>query len=35
MISFRGYGIIIVVTNYFGGLVVLSKLSPYIFKAEK
>ena len=35
MISFKGYGIIIVVADYFGGLVILSKLSPYLFKAEK
>ena len=33
--SFKGYGIIIVVADYFGGLVILSKLSPYLFKAEK
>ena len=35
MISFKGYGIIIVMADYFGGLVILSKLSPYLFKAEK
>lgn len=35
MISFRGYGIIIVVADYFGGLALLSKLSPYLFKAER
>ena len=35
MISFKGYGIIIVVADYFCGLVILSKLSPYLFKIEK
>ena len=35
MISFKGYGIIIVMADYFGGLVILSKLSPYLFKIEK
>ncbi len=35
MISFSGYGLIIVLVDYFGGLFLLSKLSPYFFKAEK
>ena len=35
MINFTGYGLIIVVADYFGGLVLLSKLSPYLFKTEK
>lgn len=35
MISFSGYGLIIVVADYFGGLALLSKLSPCIFKTEK
>ncbi len=35
MINFSGYGLIIVVVNYFGGLLLLSKLSPYLFKMEK
>lgn len=35
MVQFRGYGLIIVVIDYFGGLVLLSKLSPYFFKTEK
>lgn len=35
MINFSGYGLIIVVVDYFGGLVVLSKLSPYLFQTEK
>ncbi len=35
MISFSGYGLIIVIADYFGGLVLLSKLSPYFFKTEK
>ncbi len=35
MIQFSGYGIIIVVIDYFGGLVLLSKLSPYLFNGER
>ena len=35
MRSFSGYGLIIVVADYFGGLAILSKLSPCIFKIEK
>lgn len=35
MINFRGYGLIIVVADYFGGLFLLSKLSPYLFETEK
>ena len=35
MISFSGYGLIIVIADYFGGLVLLSKLSPFLFKIEK
>ncbi|QRG87411.1 hypothetical protein [Bulleidia sp. zg-1006] len=35
MINFSGYGLIIVVVDYFGGLLLLSKLSPYLFKMEK
>ena len=35
MIQFTGYGFIIVVIDYFGGLVLLSKLSPYLFKTEE
>ncbi len=35
MINFSGYGLIIVVADYFGGLVLLSKLSPYLFTTEK
>ena len=35
MIQFTGYGLIIVVIDYFGGLVLLSKLSPYLFKTEE
>lgn len=35
MIQFSGYGLIIVVIDYFGGLVLLSKLSPYFFNSEK
>lgn len=35
MINFRGYGLIIVVADYFGGLVLLSKLSPYLFSTER
>lgn len=35
MIQFRGYGLIVVVIDYFGGLVILSKLSSYFFKTEK
>lgn len=35
MINFSGYGLIIVVVDYFGGLVLLSKISPYLFETEK
>lgn len=35
MIQFSGYGLIIVIVDYFGGLALLSKLSPYLFKTEK
>jgi membrane protein len=35
MIQFTGYGLIVVVIDYFGGLVLLSKLSPYLFKTEE
>ena len=35
MVQFRGYGLTVVVIDYFGGLVLLSKLSPYLFKTEK
>lgn len=35
MISFSGYGLIVVIADYFGGLFLLSKLSPYFFKTEK
>lgn len=35
MINFSGYGLIIVVADYFGGLVLLSRLSPCLFKTEK
>lgn len=35
MINFSGYGLIIVVVDYFGGLVLLSKLSTYLFETEK
>ncbi len=35
MINFEGYGFLIVVMDYFGGLVLLSKLSPYLFHSEK
>lgn len=35
MIQFSGYGIIIVVVDYFGGLALLSEFSPYLFKTEK
>ena len=35
MIQFSGYGLIIVVADYFGGLVLLSKLSPYLFGTDK
>lgn len=35
MVNFSGYGLIIVIADYFGGLVLLSKLSPYLFKTEK
>lgn len=35
MIIFSGYGIIFVLLDYFGGLFLVSKLSPYFFKTEK
>ncbi len=35
MIQFSGYGLIIVLADYFGGLALLSKFSPYLFKTEK
>lgn len=35
MIRFSGYGLILVMMDYFGGLVLLSKLSPYLFTTEK
>lgn len=35
MIRFSGYGLIIVLVDYFGGLCLLSKLSPWFFKTEK
>lgn len=35
MISFSGYGLIIVIADYFGGLFLLSKLSPFFLKTEK
>lgn len=35
MINFSGYGLIIVVVDYFGGLVLLSKLSPLFLQTEK
>jgi len=35
MIIFSGYGIIFVLLYYFGGLFLVSKLSPYFFKTEK
>ena len=35
MIQFSGYGLIIVVVDYFGGLFLLSRLSPYLFKTDK
>ena len=35
MVQFSGYGLIIVVIDYFGGLFLLSKFSPYLFKTEK
>lgn len=35
MIDFEGYGFLIVFMDYFGGLVLLSKLSPYLFRSEK
>ncbi len=35
MIQFSGYGLIIVVIDYFGGLALLSKFSPYLFNSEK
>ncbi len=34
MVQFSGYGLIIVIVDYFGGIALLSKLSPYIFKTE-
>ena len=33
--SFRGYGLLIVVADYFGGLVLLSKYASQIFKTDK
>lgn len=35
MINFEGYGFLIVVMDYFGGLVLLSKLSLHLFRSEK
>lgn len=35
MIQFSGYGLIIVVLDYFGGIFLLSQLSPYLFKTFK
>lgn len=35
MVKFSGYGLIIVIIDYFGGLVLLSRLSPYLFNTEK
>ncbi|AVM69763.1 hypothetical protein C3V36_11240 [Lachnospiraceae bacterium oral taxon 500] len=35
MVQFSGYGLIIVVIDYFGGIFLLSKISPYLFKTEK
>lgn len=35
IINFSGYGLIIVVIDYFGGLVLLSKLSPLFFQTKK
>lgn len=35
MINFSGYGLIIVVVDYFGGLFLLSKISPFLFETEK
>lgn len=32
---FSGYGLIIIVIDYFGGLVILSKLISYLFKTER
>ena len=34
MISFSGYGLIIVLVDYFGGLFLLSKLSPYFLRRK-
>ena len=31
MIQFSGYGLIIVVLDYFGGIFLLSQLTPYLF----
>ena len=35
MISFSGYGLIVVLVDYFGGLFLLSKYSSYFFKTER
>lgn len=35
MINFSGYGLIIVLVDYFGGLALLSRYSPYFLKSEK
>lgn len=35
MVIFSGYGLIIVLMDYFGGIFLLSKLSPYLFATEK
>lgn len=35
MIIFKGYGLLIVLVDYFGGLALLSQLAPRIFKAEQ
>ena len=35
MVIFSGYGLVIVLMDYFGGIFLLSKLSPYLFTTEK
>lgn len=35
MIIFSGYGFLVILINYFGGLILCSKLSPYFFKTYK
>lgn len=35
MIRFRGYGLLIVLADYVGGMTLLSKFAPKIFKTDK